>query len=98
MSWLGLDILAESLRRLWTAGRRATQATCRQETGSRTLALSRGKLDRLTSVTGDKANEPSGRDLVSWHDEVAVAPGQPARQAVTGQTVIRTFAGMLSWS
>ena len=64
-----------------TAGRVVTQAPRRWEMDSTTLALSKGKLDLLTSVTGDKANEPSERDLVGWHDEV-MTPGRSARQAV----------------
>lgn len=97
MNRQGLESLPKSLTQ-----RPVTQATWRREVDSRTLALSRRRLDLLTSIRGDKANEPSERSLVVWHDEVIVAPGQSAKRAVgrvdSDRVFFFFFAGVLSCS
>lgn len=74
------------------------RATCRQETDSRTLALSRRVLDLLTSIRGDKANKPSEGGLVSCHNWVIVAPGQSAKRAVRRADSDQVFCwGAVMW-
>lgn len=62
-----METLPKSLTRLWRGGRTVAQVTWRWEMDFRTLALSARKLDLLTNLRGDKANEPSERGLVAWH-------------------------------
>lgn len=98
MNRQGVEIVPESLTHLWRGGRPATRVTWRWETDCRTLALSRRKLDLLTSIRGDKANEPSERgrwcDTIKslWHQ------GSLPSELSEGQTVIRFFAEVLSCS
>lgn len=66
--------------------------------GLQDLALSRRRLDLLTSIRGDKANEPSERSLVAWRDEVIVAPGQSAKRAVgRGEAIVVSFFFFFCW-
>lgn len=87
MNRQGLQSLPKSLTQ-----RPVTPATWRRGADSRTLALRRRRLDLLTSIRGDKANEPSERSLLAWRDEVIVAPGQSAKRAVgRGEAIVVSF-------
>ena len=98
MSRQGVEIVPESLTHLRRGGRTATRAIWRWETDCRTLALSGRKLDLLTSIRGDKANESSERGR--WHDTIKSLWHQASLPAELseGQTVIRVFAEVLSCS